>query len=137
MILKNKSLNVFLYTVDDLQTIISENIQNRRKAAVEAESIVNSQSNSFMAWLRGLNTQDTVVTYRNQCLLNRDKLLEKALVQLQNNKSPEIVIAELATKLTNKFMHAPTSAIQTAAQGGELDKLIYLRDIFNLESKDL
>ncbi|MFQ3288636.1 MAG: glutamyl-tRNA reductase [Alteromonadaceae bacterium] len=129
--------DVFLYTVDDLQTIISENIQNRRKAAVEAESIVNSQSNSFMAWLRGLNTQDTVVTYRNQCLLNRDKLLEKALVQLQNNKSPEIVIAELATKLTNKFMHAPTSAIQTAAQGGELDKLIYLRDIFNLESKDL
>ena len=128
--------DVFLYTVDDLQTIISENIQNRRKAAVEAESIVNSQSNSFMAWLRGLNTQDTVVTYRNQCLLNRDKLLEKALVQLQNNKSPEIVIAELATKLTNKFMHAPTSAIQTAAQGGELDKLIYLRDIFNLESKD-
>ena len=129
--------DVFLYTVDDLQTIISENIQNRRKAAVEAESIVNSQSNSFMAWLRGLNTQDTVVTYRNQCLLNRDKLLEKALVQLQNNKSPEIVIAELATKLTNKFMHAPTSAIETAAQGGELDKLIYLRDIFNLESKDL
>jgi glutamyl-tRNA reductase len=128
--------DVFLYTVDDLQTIISENIQGRRKAAVQAESMVNSQSNSFMAWLRGLNTQDTVISYRNQCLVNRDQLLEKALVQLQNNKSPEAVIAELATKLTNKFMHAPTSAIQNAAQGGELDKLIYLRDIFNLESKD-
>jgi len=38
----------------------------------------------------------------------------------------------LATKLTNKFMHAPTSALQSAAQGGELDKLIYLRDIFNI-----
>jgi len=128
--------DVFLYTVDDLQTIISENIQSRRKAAVQAESMVNSQSNSFMAWLRGLNTQDTVISYRNQCLVNRDQLLEKALIQLQNNKSPEAVIAELATKLTNKFMHAPTSAIQSAAQGGELDKLIYLRDIFNLESKD-
>jgi len=128
--------DVFLYTVDDLQTIISENIKGRRKAAVQAECMVNSQSNSFMAWLRGLNTQDTVISYRNQCLVNRDQLLEKALVQLQNNKSPEAVIAELATKLTNKFMHAPTIAIQSAAQGGELDKLIYLRDIFNLESKD-
>ncbi len=128
--------DVFLYTVDDLQTIIAENIQNRRKAAVQAESMVNSQSNNFMAWLRGLNTQDTVISYRNQCLASRDLLLEKALVQLQNNKSPEAVIAELATKLTNKFMHAPTSAIQSAAQGGELDKLIYLRDIYNLESKD-
>jgi len=128
--------DVFLYTVDDLQTIIAENIQNRRKAAVQAEGMVNSQSNNFMSWLRGLNTQDTVISYRNQCLESRDQLLEKALVQLQNNKSPEAVIGELATKLTNKFMHAPTSAIQSAAQGGELDKLIYLRDIFNLEAKD-
>lgn len=128
--------DVFLYTVDDLQNIIAENIQSRRKAAVQAESMVNSQSNNFMCWLRGLNTQDTVISYRNQCLESRDQLLEKALIQLQNSKSPEAVIAELATKLTNKFMHAPTSAIQSAAQGGELDKLIYLRDIFNLETKD-
>jgi glutamyl-tRNA reductase len=127
--------DVFLYTVDDLQSIIAQNMEGRRKAAVEAESIVNTQSNGFMSWLRGLNTQDTVVSYRKQCLDNRDQLLEKALLQLQTNKNPEAVVAELATKLTNKFMHAPTSALQSAAQGGELDKLIYLRDIFNIDEK--
>ncbi len=125
--------DVFLYTVDDLQSIIAKNIENRRKAAVQAESIVNSQSDNFMAWLRGLNTQDTVISYRKQCLDNRDALLEKALIQLQNGKNSEAVIAELATKLTNKFMHAPTSALQSAAQGGELDKLLYLRDIFDID----
>jgi len=31
-------------------------------------------------------------------------------------------------------MHAPTSALQSAAQGGELDKLIYLRDVFSLDT---
>lgn len=126
--------DVFLYTVDDLQGIIAKNLENRRKAAVQAESIVNTQSDHFMSWLRGLNTQDTVVAYRRQCIAERDLLLEKALVQLKSDKAPEAVIAELATKLTNKFMHAPTSALQSAAQGGELDKLIYLRDIFNLET---
>lgn len=125
--------DVFLYTVDDLQGIIAKNLENRRKAAVQAEGIVNTQCNSFMSWLRGLNTQDTVISYRQQCLSERDQLLEKAMLQLKGNKSPEAVVAELATKLTNKFMHAPTSALQSAAQGGELDKLIYLRDIFNLE----
>lgn len=125
--------DVFLYTVDDLQSIIAKNLDSRRQAAVEAESIVNKQANSFMAWLRGLNTQDTVVSYRKQCLIHRDELLEKALSQLQNNKSPEAVVAELATKLTNKFMHAPTTAIQIAAQGGELDKLVYLRDVFDID----
>ncbi len=125
--------DVFLYTVDDLQGIIAKNLENRRKAAVEAEQIVNRQTDDFMSWLRGLNTQDTVVSYRNQCLSERDQLLEKALIQLQSNKVPEAVIAELATKLTNKFMHAPTSAIKSAAQGGELDKIVYLRDIFNID----
>ena len=125
--------DVFLYTVDDLQGIIAKNIENRRKAATQAEGIVNKQSNSFMSWLRGLNTQDTVLSYRQKCMGERDLLLEKALTQLKNNKNPEAVVAELATKLTNKLMHAPTSALQSAAQGGELDKLIYLRDVFSLD----
>lgn len=125
--------DVFLYTVDDLQSIIAKNLVNRRKEAVQAESIVSTQSDVFMSWLRGLNTQDTVIGYRKQCLEHRDLLLEKAILQLQGNKSAESIMAELATKLTNKFMHAPTSAIQSAAQGGELDKLIYLRDIYNIK----
>ncbi|WP_426370469.1 glutamyl-tRNA reductase [Pseudocolwellia sp. HL-MZ7] len=127
--------DVFLYTVDDLQGIIAKNMENRRRAAVEAESIVNTQANSFMSWLRGLNTQDTVVSYRKQCLEERDLLLKRALLQLEGDKNPEAIMAELATKLTNKFMHAPTSALQSAAQGGELDKLIYLRDIFDIDKK--
>ena len=125
--------DVFLYTVDDLQSIIAKNLVNRRKEAVQAEAIVSTQSDVFMSWLRGLNTQDTVIGYRKQCLEHRDLLLEKAILQLQGNKSPEAIMAELATKLTNKFMHAPTSAIQSAAQGGELDKLVYLRDIYNIK----
>lgn len=128
--------DVFLYTVDDLQSIIAKNLENRRKEAVLAEGIVSDQSTSFMSWLRGLNTQDTVISYRKQCLDNRDQLLEKAMQQLAANKNPEAVIAELATKLTNKFMHAPTSAIQSAAQGGELDRLVYLRDIFNIDHQE-
>ncbi|WP_448550350.1 glutamyl-tRNA reductase [Thalassotalea fusca] len=128
--------DVFLYTVDDLQGIIAKNIENRRKEAQKAEAIVGEQSDTFMAWLRGLNTQDTVVSYRNQCLAERDALLEKALTQLKSDKPAEAVVAELATKLTNKFMHAPTSAIQSAAQGGELDKLLYLRDIFDIDHQN-
>lgn len=131
----NELEDVFLYTVDDLQSIIAKNVENRRKAAVQAESIVTNQSNGFMSWLRGLNTQDAVLSYREQSMSERDLLLEKALSQLSNGKNPEAVVAELATKLTNKLMHAPTSAFQSAAQGGELDKLIYLRDIFSLDKK--
>ena len=128
--------DVFLYTVDDLQDIIAKNMDNRRKAAVQAEVIVKTQTNNFMSWMRGLNTQDAVINFRQQCLSSRDVLLNKALKQLKNGQEPEQVIAQLATQLTNKFMHAPTNALQSAAQGGELDRLVYLRDIFDLDPKD-
>ncbi|TRX56402.1 glutamyl-tRNA reductase [Thalassomonas sp. M1454] len=127
--------DVYLYTVDDLQGIVAQNMENRRKAAQEAESIVGSQTKDFMAWLRGLNTQDAVISYRNQCMEKRDELLLKAKQQLANNKDAEAVLAELATKLTNNLMHAPTRALQSAAQGGELDKIIYLHDVFDLDKK--
>ncbi len=128
--------DVFLYTVDDLQDIISKNLDSRRRAAIQAEVIVKKQTDSFMAWLRGLNTQDAVIAYRKKSLAMRDELLEKALKQLNNGKDPKAVVAQLATQLTNKFMHAPTNALQSAAQGGELDRLIYLRDIFDLDVKN-
>ncbi|WNC69852.1 glutamyl-tRNA reductase [Thalassotalea nanhaiensis] len=128
--------DVFLYTVDDLQGIVAQNMENRRKAADQAEQIVGSQTDDFMAWLRGLNTQGAVIAYRNQCLSKRDELLLRAKQQLENNKDPDAVIAELATKLTNNLMHAPTRALQSAAQGGELDKIIYLHDVFDLDKKD-
>ncbi|WP_371189130.1 glutamyl-tRNA reductase [Thalassotalea maritima] len=127
--------DVFLYTVDDLQGIVAQNLANRRKAAVAAEKIVGNGCDDFMAWLRGLKTQHSVVAYRQQCMQKRDELLDKAKQQLANNKDPDAVLAELATKLTNNLMHAPTRAIQQAAQGGELDKLIYLHDVFDLETK--
>lgn len=126
--------DVFLYTVDDLQGIIAKNMESRRKAAEQAEKIVIDQADAFMAWLRGMNTQDAVIKYREQCLQKRDLLLEKAFQQLKNSKDPEAVIAELATKLTNNLMHAPTRAIHSAAQGGELDKLVYLHDVFDLST---
>lgn len=128
--------DVFLYTVDDLQGIVAQNMESRRKAADEAEKIVTTQTDDFMSWLRGLNTQDAVIAYRNQCLDKRDELMIKAKLQLANNKNPEAVMAELATKLTNNLMHAPTRALQSAAQGGELDKIIYLHDVFDLDKKD-
>ncbi len=125
--------DAFLYTVDDLQSIIAQNMESRRKAAIQAESIVAKQTDDFMLWLKSLNTQQTIVSYRQQCMQTRDELLQKALRSLANNQSPEQVIQQLAVQLTNKFMHAPTQAIQQAAQGGDLDKLIYLRDIFGIE----
>ena len=43
--------DVYLYTVDDLKDIIQDNLRSRRAAADQAEEIIDSQVEHFMACL--------------------------------------------------------------------------------------
>lgn len=44
-----KLANAYLYSVDDLQSIISHNLAQRKAAAVQAETIVEQETSEFMA----------------------------------------------------------------------------------------
>ncbi|WP_371374182.1 glutamyl-tRNA reductase [Thalassotalea aquiviva] len=127
--------DAFLYTVDDLQGIVNQNLEKRRQAALEAEQLVAQQAGNFLAWLNGLNANDIVLAYREQAMAQKSALLEKAMSQLNANKDPEQVMFELANKLANKLIHAPMSAIRTAAQNGEMDKVEYLSEALGFDKK--
>ena len=58
--------NAYLYSVDDLQAIIEQNLAQRKAAAVQAESIVVQESSEFMAWLRSQGAVNTIREYRSQ-----------------------------------------------------------------------
>ncbi|MCV5714773.1 glutamyl-tRNA reductase, partial [Escherichia coli] len=61
-----KLANAYLYSVDDLQSIISHNLAQRKAAAVEAETIVAQEASEFMAWLRAQSASETIRDYRSQ-----------------------------------------------------------------------
>lgn len=61
-----KLANAYLYSVDDLQSIISHNPAQRKAAAVEAETIVAQETSEFMAWLRAQSASETIREYRSQ-----------------------------------------------------------------------
>src|SRR6185436_5167935 len=44
--------DVFLYTIDDLGTIVSENLDARRSAVEQAEAIIDTQVGQFMHWMK-------------------------------------------------------------------------------------
>ena len=61
-----KLSNAYLYSVDDLQSIISHNLAQRKAAAVQAETIVEQETSEFMAWLRAQSVSETIREYRGQ-----------------------------------------------------------------------
>jgi glutamyl-tRNA reductase len=128
-----KLANAYLYSVDDLQAIIEQNMAQRKAAAVQAESIVVQESGEFMAWLRAQSAVETIREYRSQADQVRAELHERALMALRQGADAEKVLQELAHKLTNRLIHAPTKSLQQAARDGDSERLQILRDSLGLE----
>lgn len=127
-----KLANAYLYSVDDLQSIISHNLAQRQAAAVEAETIVEQEASEFMARLRA-RASETIREYRSQSEQIRDELTTKALSALQQGGDAQAILQDLAWKLTNRLIHAPTKSLQQAARDGDDERLNILRDSLGLE----
>ena len=123
---------VFLYTVDDLKTVIDENRQSRQAAATEAEEIVTVQVESFMRRLQALSATDNIRAFRARVDDIRTSALDKSIKQLQSGQDPEAVLQHLAHTLSNKFMHTPTARMRKAAEEGDLSLLSAARTLFDL-----
>ncbi|TMN70290.1 glutamyl-tRNA reductase [Pseudoalteromonas sp. S1727] len=125
----------YLYSVDDLQTIVSENIASREQAADEAQDIITERCTEFVMWMRSLDSVDLIRSYRQDVHDIKSELVDKAISQLNTGKDAEKIILELANKLTNRLMHAPTRAIQDAAKKGEVAQLSQLKKMLGIDQE--
>ena len=126
---------VFLYTVDDLQSVIEENRQSRQEAAFEAEEIVTTQVDQFMAKVQALGANDAILAYRNSIESIKQVALEKSLKQLKSGQDPEAALQQLAHTLANKVMHAPTARMREAAAQGNDHIIDAARTLLDLPKK--
>jgi len=107
--------NIYLYTVDDLNEVITENMASRKKAAKQAEGIITVQTHDFMSWLNSLNHEPLMRALRLQTQdLTQDEL-EKSLRRLEAGEQAEDVLKQFAHSLSQKFLHQPTTEINESS----------------------
>ncbi|APZ42914.1 glutamyl-tRNA reductase [Acidihalobacter ferrooxydans] len=124
--------DVYLYTVDDLERVVAENIASRYEAATQAEEIVAAQTEHFMGWLRAQDVVSLIRSYRDRAERTRDDVLHKAQRQLAQGRPPEEVLTFLAETLTNKLTHEPTAALDHAARDGRLELIAAAHELLHL-----
>ncbi len=124
--------DVFLYTVDDLAQLVQEGMGNRRQAAEEAESIIDIRVENFMHWLEVREAVPTIRALRDHAERVRRRETEKALKRLARGDDPQQVLEVLGNTLTNKFLHAPSHALNTTSgdQRAALEAL--LRQLYQI-----
>jgi len=127
--------NVFLYDVDDLQTVAAQATARRRDEIPAAERIVEEETDLFWAWYGGLGVVPTIKELRSRMDQLRAAELERALRQL-GGLSPEdrARVEQFSQSLMNKFLHQPTLTLKAAAeQGRGYGLLDALRRLFGME----
>ncbi len=115
--------DVFLYSVDDLGKIVQEGLDTRHAAVAQAEAIIDANVHAFMHWLESRELVPTIRALRQQAERVRRHELERAARMLARGDDPAKVLEQLSHSLTNKFLHAPTQALNDV-EAGERDALV-------------
>lgn len=126
--------DVYLYCVDDLHDIIDENLQSRREAAQQAEEIINTHVEHFMAWIRTQDAVPVITAIRERAESESEHLLNKAKKQLEQGLPAEQVVSELAHTLTKKLLHEPSRQLRQSGLDTNNNLIEAARSLFNIKN---
>jgi glutamyl-tRNA reductase len=127
--------DIYLYTVDDLKSVVDENLRGREIAAEAAQEIVDLEVTAFTRWLLMHQSADQIRQLRDAAELVRQQAVEKALAQVRNEGDPEEALQRLASDITNKLMHKPTIEMRKALQEDDQERIELLKSLLTPDSQ--
>ena len=105
---------VFLYNVDDLQTIVQENLSKRGAEIHRAEAIIAEEVARFTEWRRSRSAVPTVIALRQRF----DAIRRSELKRLDNKlggRTPEVRarVEEITKLIVEKLLLEPTEQLKS------------------------
>ena len=119
-----------IYSVDDLQYLVDENMALRASQAKEAYAIVETMTKDFYHWLSTLNVEPII----KELYLKSDTIIEKKLQDAINKNfirtEDQDNIKKLCQTVMAEFLHKPTKKLKNVSNSYEGD--IFLGTTQNL-----
>ncbi len=132
----NRLEGIFVYDIDDLQSVAASHLAERSREAELAEQIVAQEVERYQEKLRTVSAAPTIVQLQQSAEAMRRIELERISGRLQSLSPEQYAAVESLTKgLVNKLLHHPMTAIKAAAREGDDARLNYLAEVFQLETK--
>jgi glutamyl-tRNA reductase len=119
----NKSgLNI--YSVDDLQDIVNENMSLRAEQAKTAYGIVNKMSLEFFDWLKSLDVEPVVKNLYVKADNVIDKKVQQAIKKGYIKSDDEENIRKLCQTILTEYLHAPSKKLKSISRNMECDIVV-------------
>jgi glutamyl-tRNA reductase len=129
--------DVYLYSLDDLQTVCDRNIQARKQQWPKAQQIVNQETIKFFAESTHRGSGSTIKQFRDQANQIKQEELEKLIPKLELhglNSQSKKEVEKAFDRLVNKLLHPPLQSLRENADSSQHATLIdALRRLFQLK----
>jgi glutamyl-tRNA reductase len=129
--------DVYLYTVDDLASVVQTGKDNRQAAVAQAEAIIDAGVLSFMNWLDQRDPSTGMVPLIRQINAQADEWrtaeMARARRLLAKGEPVEAVLEALSRGLTQKMLHGTLAELrstdaETRANTAHTVSRLFLRD---------
>ncbi|HEX6288397.1 MAG TPA: glutamyl-tRNA reductase [Herpetosiphonaceae bacterium] len=127
-----------VFDVDDLHSVVADNIERRRGELDAAWTIVAEETEKFIRWLGTRAVVPTINELRAHAERIRQNEVAKALRRLGPLSEREQQTIEALTQgIVNKLLHQPTVRLKAhSSDGSALAYATALQDLFGLENVD-
>jgi len=131
----NKVDGIFLYDIDDLQSVAGSHLEARSKEAEMAEAMILAEVNKYQRRMHALNVTPEIVRLQQSAEQMRQAELRRVAGRLQTLSVEQQAAVEALTRgLINKFLHQPVQAIKAAASEGNAAAVDAIREAFGGQS---
>ncbi len=133
----NKIDGAYLYDMDDLSSVVEENLEERQREAVKGEAIVEGEVDHFWLWFEKLGVIPTIVALREYAEEIRNQELERTVAKLNGiSEEDRIRIDHMTRSIVNKLLHRPTSVLKREVRPDEETRMLSaVRKLFSLEDE--
>ncbi len=129
--------HVFLYDIDDLQAIVDNNLEMRKREADKVQLIIDQDIFEFQQWYRTLGVAPAIRALQHKASAIHEETMDSMRRKLPQLSEREIkVIHKLSKSMLNQMVHDPVERVkELAAQRRGEEAVELFAHLFALEEE--
>ena len=124
--------DIYLYTIDDLDKVIVEGQSNREAAAVDANRILDDETQRYLSIQRSKEVAPIITALRDHGDALRHEVLEQARRRLAKGADQDEVLEFVTSSLLKKILHQPSVRLREAGEQSDQAFIDAIRELFDL-----
>lgn len=125
--------NVYLYNIDDLQSVVDKNLARRHSETQAVLKIVENATQDFCRDLDSRRASHAIIKLRRRFEALRDVELNHFKNKKSLDEKQQVLLENFSRRLLNKLLHSPIEKLRQLSEGGATpDELVQSLELLGL-----